>query len=68
MSLANKFLEAKLNDREEVTHDINFAGIGIGNGMISGPDQSLYADYFNSLGYVDQKHYEMLKALDKQGR
>ena len=65
VSLANKFLEKRAADRE-FARDLNFAGIGIGNGMISGPDQSLYADYFNSLGYVDRKQYEMLKALDEQ--
>ena len=65
VSLANKFLETKATD-PRVAYDLNFAGIGIGNGMISGPDQSLYADYFNSLGYVDEKQYEMLQALDEQ--
>ncbi len=63
VSLARKFIQDRREDDE-----INFTGIGIGNGFISAPDQSIYADYFNSLSYVDKKQYEMLKAFDEQGQ
>ena len=61
VSLARQFINDRSDDDE-----INFAGIGIGNGFISAPDQSIYADYFNSLSYVDKMQYDMLKAFDEQ--
>ena len=65
MSLAREFSRERRIDPQLVS-GINFAGIGIGNGYISSTDQSVYADYFRSLGYMTDDEYKKIKALDEQ--
>ena len=68
MSLAYKYLEEKATTSDDTSDlsDINFRGIGIGNGFISATDQSLFADHFNSLGFISPKQYDMLRVFDNQ--
>ena len=52
VSLAHEYLkrlESSEGGEEEYRH-VNLRGIGIGNGFLSATDQSLYAEYFNSIG------------------
>jgi vitellogenic carboxypeptidase-like protein len=39
-------------------------GLGIGNGFISAEDQSLYAEYVNTLGYVTKDQMDTLIGYD----
>ena len=39
-------------------------GLGIGNGFLSAEDQSLYADYVNSLTYLTEAQYQEFQEYD----
>lgn len=66
VSLAHKYLAYKEDPRESWrVADLRFKGIGIGNGFISAMDQSQYADYVSTLGYVSDAQYRKLKEYDE---
>ena len=49
ISLAHVYLKYRENDPDRVAN-INFEGIGIGNGFVSAIHQSRYADYIRFVG------------------
>lgn len=65
VSLAKAYIEKRDEDPEYV-ENINFSGIGIGNGFVSSEHQSLYAEYFSMLGYITEEEHRKLKALDDE--
>ena len=51
VSLAHEYLKRlEVSEDEDEYKHVDFRGIGIGNGFLSATDQSLYAEYFNSIG------------------
>ena len=64
ISLAHVYLKYRENDPNRIAN-LNFEGIGIGNGFVSAIHQSKYADYIRFLSFVELqlKFSNLLKYL-----
>lgn len=65
VALAKEY-QSTLDEDPERVANISFKGIGVGNGFISSVDQSIYADYVDSLGYFTDKELEIFRNLDEK--